>query len=292
MKKTSFIMAAALVAVMSSCSKSGSQKADLKNDVDSLSYSMGMVQTQGLKEYLANRVGVDTTYMDEFIKGLNDGAYASDDKKKNAYYAGLQIGQQINQQLVKGLNYELFGEDSTQTVSLKNLVAGFVNGIKGDNKVMTMEQAQIITSKMMESIKQEQLDKKYGAYKKQNADFMAKIAKKAGIKKLDNGVYYEVVTEGKGAVPADTSIVKVKYEGKMIDGTVFDKTEKDPITLTCNSVIPGWSEALTHMPVGSKWIVYIPQEQAYGERGIDKIKPFSSLIFTIELVDIETPKKK
>lgn len=290
MKKTSFILAAALVAVMSSCSKSGAPKAELKTDIDSLSYSIGLAQTQGLKEYLANRAGVDTTYMAEFIKGLNEGANAGDDKKKVAYYAGLQIGQQISQQMIKGINYELFGEDSTQTISLKNFMAGFISGVNGKSEIMTVEQAQMIATKKMESIKNEQIEKKYGDYKKKNAEFMANIAKKAGIKKLANGVYYEVITEGKGAIPADTSSVKVKYEGKLIDGTVFDKTEKDPITLTCNMVIPGWTEALTHMPVGSKWVVYIPQEQAYGARETRDIKPFSALIFTIELVDIDAAK--
>ena len=70
-------------------------KADLKTDVDTMSYAMGMSQTQGLKEFMVERMGVDTAYMDDFIKGLNDGANAGDDKKKAAYYAGIQIGQQI-----------------------------------------------------------------------------------------------------------------------------------------------------------------------------------------------------
>ncbi len=283
-------MAAALVATMASCSKSGAPKADLKTDVDSLSYSIGLAQTQGLKAYLANTVGIDTTDMAEFIKGLNEGANAGDDKKKMAYFAGVQIGQQISQQMMKGINYELYGEDSTQTISLKNFMAGFVSGVNGKTDIMTVEQAQELATKKMESIKKEQMEKKYGDNKKKSEEYMANIAKKAGVKALANGVYYEVITEGKGAIPADTSRVKVKYEGKLIDGTVFDKTETDPITFSCNAAIPGWTEALTHMPVGSKWIVYIPQDQAYGAREAGNIKPFSALTFTIELIDIESAK--
>lgn len=283
-------MAAALVATMASCSKSGAPKADLKTDVDSLSYSIGLAQTQGLKAYLANTVGIDTTDMAEFIKGLNEGANAGDDKKKMAYFAGVQIGQQISQQMMKGINYELYGEDSTQTISLKNFMAGFVSGVNGKTDIMTVEQAQELATKKMESIKKEQMEKKYGDNKKKSEEYMANIAKKAGVKALANGVYYEVITEGKGAIPADTSRVKVKYEGKLIDGTVFDKTETDPITFSCNAVTPGWTEALTHMPVGSKWIVYIPQDQAYGAREAGNIKPFSALTFTIELIDIESAK--
>lgn len=290
MKKTSFIMAAALVATMASCSKSGAPKADLKTDVDSLSYSIGLAQTQGLKPYLANAMGIDTTNMAEFIRGLNEGANAGDDKKKMAYFAGVQIGQQISQQMMKGINYELYGEDSTQTISLKNFMAGFINGVNGKTDIMTVEQAQEIATKKMESIKKEQMEKKYGDNKKKSEEFMANIAKKAGVKALGNGIYYEVITEGKGAIPADTSRVKVNYEGKLVDGTVFEKTEKEPATFPCNAVIPGWTEALTHMPVGSKWIVYIPQDQAYGARETQDIKPYSALIFTIELIDIESAK--
>ena len=97
-------------ATITSCGNS-TPKANLKNDVDSLSYAIGMAQTQGLKEYLVERMGGDTTYMDEVIKGLNEGANAGDDKKKAAYYAGIQIGQQISNQMVKGINHvhEFFG---------------------------------------------------------------------------------------------------------------------------------------------------------------------------------------
>ena len=125
MKKTAFIAAAGLAALIASCTSS-TPKANMKNDVDSLSYSIGMAQTQGLKPYLVNRLGVDTTYLSEFIKGLNEGANAGDDKKKVAYYAGINIGQQISQQMVKGINYEVFGNDSTQTISLQNFMAGFI----------------------------------------------------------------------------------------------------------------------------------------------------------------------
>lgn len=288
MKKTGFIAAAGLVALISSCSSS-TPKANMKTDVDSLSYSIGMAQTQGLKPYLVNRLGVDTAYLDEFIKGLNEGANAGDDKKKVAYYAGINIGQQISQQMVKGINYEVFGNDSTQTISLQNFMAGFVSGVTGKDGQMTLEQAQEIAQAKMKEVKAKSLEKTYGENKKAGEKFMAEIAKKAGIKQLANGVYYEVITEGKGEIPADTSRVKVHYEGKLINDTVFDSSYRrnSPTTFRCNQVIPGWTEALTHMPVGSTWMVYIPQEQAYAEREAGQIKPFSALKFKIELLSIE-----
>ena len=103
MKKFSILAAIAVAAIMGSCTN-GTPKADLKSDLDTLSYAFGIAQTQGLKEYLTMRMDVDTTYIDEFIKGLNEAANAGDNKKKAAYYAGLQIGQQISQQMIKGIN--------------------------------------------------------------------------------------------------------------------------------------------------------------------------------------------
>ena len=164
MKKTAFIAAAGLAALMASCTSS-TPKADMKNDVDSLSYSIGMAQTQGLKPYLVNRLGVDTAYIAEFVKGLNEGANAGDDKRKVAYYAGINIGQQISQQMVKGVNYEVFGNDSTQTISLQNFMAGFIAGVTGKDGVMTLEQAQEVATKMMKEVKARSLEKTYGENK-------------------------------------------------------------------------------------------------------------------------------
>jgi len=288
MKKISIVVTAIVAIIMASCGN-GTPKADLKSDVDTLSYAIGMAQTQGLKEYLVQRLGVDTAYLDEFIKGLNEGANAGDDKKTAAYFAGIQIGQQISQQMVKGINYELFGEDSTQTISLKNFMAGFVSGTTEKGGLMTVDEAAQLAQKKMQEVKAAQMEKQYGSWKKENEAFMEKIAKTEGIKKLDNGVYYEVIEEGTGEIPADTSRVKVNYEGKLINDTIFDSSYKrnEPTTFRCNQVIPGWTNALTHMPVGSKWKVYIPQDQAYGERESGDIKPFSALTFTIELLSIE-----
>lgn len=290
MKKITIIASVALAAMMASCGN-GTPKANMKSDVDSLCYAVGMAQSNGLKDYLVMRMGVDTAYMDEFIKGLNDGANAGDDKKKQAYYAGLQIGQQVSTQMIAGLNHEIFGEDSTKYVSQNNFMAGFVAGTTNKDALMTMEEATEFAQTKMQTIKASQMEVQYGDNKKAGEEFMAEIAKKEGVKQLENsGVYYEVIKEGNGQIPADTSSVKVRYEGTLIDGTVFDGNmdAEKPITFRCNNVIPGWTMALTHMPAGSKWKVYIPQEMAYGEREAgDKIKPFSTLIFVIDLISVD-----
>lgn len=291
MKKLFFgAVVACAAATFVACGNS-TPKADLKNDVDTMSYAMGMSQTQGLKEFLVERMGVDTAYMDDFIKGLNDGANAGDDKKKAAYYAGIQIGQQISNQMVKGINHEVFGNDSTQTISLKNFMAGFVAGVKGKKGAMTMEQAQAVAQAKMMAIKSKNMEKTYGAYKKQCQDWLAANAKKPGVKTLPSGLQYKVIKEGNGAMPKDTSVVEVKYEGRFINGKVFDSTKKNnggnPIQLRANQVIKGWTEALVHMPAGSVWEIYVPYDLAYGDREQGDVKPYSALIFTIELVSVK-----
>ena len=293
MKKFTFAAIAAVSAVMMYACGNGAPKASLKSDVDTVSYAIGMAQTQGLKDYLVGRLGVDTVYMDDFIKGLNEGANAGDDKKKAAYYAGIQIGQQISNQMVKGINHELFGEDSTKTISLKNFMAGFIAGTVGKGGLMTVDSAQAVAQEMMRVIKAKNMEKEFGPNKKAGEDFLAKNAKAEGVKVLDGGVQYKVIKEGNGPLPKDTSLVRVHYEGKTLDGKVFDSSYKrgEPANFRANQVIKGWTEALVHMPAGSIWEVYIPQELAYGERqqGAD-IKPFSMLIFKIELLEVD-PKK-
>ena len=294
MRKFTFAALAAVATVTFFSCGAGTPKANLKSDIDSVSYVVGMAQTQGLKDYLVTRLGVDTAYMEEFIKGLNEGVNAGDDKKKAAYYAGIQIGQQISNQMVKGINRELFGNDSTKTISLKNFMAGFISGTTGKGALMSMDSAQLYAHSLMETIKARTMQNEYGPNKVAGEKFLAENAKKEGVKTLEGGVQYKVIKEGSGAIPADTSIVKVQYEGRTIDGKVFDSSyqRKEPAEFRCNQVIKGWTEVLTHMPAGSVWEVYIPQDKAYGARQQgDDIKPFSVLIFKIELLEVN-PKRK
>ena len=291
MKKVSIFMAIAAAASLASCTAQA-PKANLKTDIDSLSYSIGMAQTQGLKGYLTGRLDVDTAYMAEFIKGLNEGANKTS-KKDIAYMAGLQLGQQISNQMMKGINQELFAGDSTKTISKDNFMAGFIAGTLEKGGVMTMEASQEYTRTAMETIKAKAMEEKYADNKAAGEKFLAENKAKEGVKTTESGLQYKVITEGKGEIPADTCKVKVNYKGTLIDGTEFDSSYKrnEPATFRANQVIKGWTEALTMMPVGSKWELYIPQELAYGSRESGQIKPFSTLIFEVELVGIEKDKK-
>ena len=294
MKKLLFVAVMAIVAAGFSACGNSAPRASLKNDVDTLSYAIGMAQTQGLKEYLVGSLGVDTAYMAEFIKGLNEGVNAGENKKKAAYYAGIQIGQQISTRMVKGINHELFGEDSTKTISLKNFMAGFVGAVTGKKGQMTMDEANETAPRMMQEIKARELAKSFGPNKEAGEKFLAANAKKEGVKTLPSGVQYKVIKEGTGAIPTDTSLVKVHYEGRLVNDTIFDSSYQrgEPATFRANQVIKGWTEVLCHMPEGSIWEVYIPQELAYGERQQNKIDPFSALIFKIELLEANASMKQ
>ena len=292
MKKITFAAVAAVAAVMISSCGNSTPRASLKNEVDTMSYAIGMAQTQGLKEYLVGSLDVDTAYMDEFIKGLNEGANAGDNKKKAAYYGGIQIGQQIANRMVKGINHEVYGDDSTKTISLKNFMAGFISGTTGKKALMTVDSAQMVAQRLIQSIKAKELEKTFGENKAAGEKFLAENAKKEGVKVLPSGVQYKVLKEGTGAIPADTSLVKVNYEGRLINDSIFDSSYQrgEPTTFRANQVIKGWTEALCHMPAGSVWEVYIPQDLAYGEREQNIIKPFSALVFKIELLEVNGKK--
>ena len=289
MKKI-FSMAAVAIAVATMMSCGNNPKPSLKSDVDTLSYAIGMSQSQGLMDYLANAKGVDTTYIAEFLQGVNDGANAADDKKKAAYFAGIEIGQQIANNMMKGLNYNLFGDDSTQSVSLNNFMAGFVSGVTGKNSKMKVSEADSVAQVLFERIKAKNQEKQFGANKAEGEKFMAENAKKEGVKTLPSGVQYKGLKGRNCSTAADTSMVVVNYEGRLLDGTVFDSNKNhggDPATFRVGQVIKGWQDALKAMPAGSEWEIYIPQELAYGANQQGNIPPFSTLICKVELLEVK-----
>lgn len=286
MKKSTALMALAAAAGLASCGQS-TPKANMKSDVDTLSYMVGVSNSQGLKDYVVGRLGVDTTYMADFIRGIKEGTKSTSAKEK-AYMAGMQIGQQVSGDMYDAINNQLFAGDSTTTMSKENFLAGFIAAVE-ENSIVTPDSASVYVRTKSEEIKTKALEAKYGEYKKENEEFLVNNKTKDGIKVTESGLQYRIIKEGKGAIPTKNSRVKVHYKGTMIDGTEFDSSyeRKEPTTFRADQVIKGWTEALTMMPVGSKWELYIPQELAYGSREAGKIKPFSTLIFEVELISIE-----
>lgn len=234
------------LAVIAGATFHSAQAQQLTNRIDTLSYSYGVAQSQGLVRFL------------------------------------------------KQFSQDVFGNDSTQSLNMDLFMDGFNRGVKGEQGAISVEKANELVPVLIQAIKEETTMRLYGANKTAGEKFLAENAKKKGVKTLESGVQYKVLTEGKGAVPTSTQKVKVNYEGRTLDGNVFDSSYKrgKPTDFRCDQVIKGWTEALTHMPVGSTWEVYIPQQLAYGERGAgNDIKPFSMLIFKIELLEIVESQK-
>ena len=258
----------------------------LANSNDTLSYAAGMAQTNGLIPYLTSQLKVDTTYMADFIKGFNEAMEKGDNPSYNAYAAGIQIADMVKSRMFPGIEKEL--EGTSDALVRSKFVEGFVAALKNDTSIYNQQTSASYFESRMKANHEAKQEKLYGANREAGKKFLAENAKKEGVVTTPSGLQYKVIKEGSGEIPADSSVVVVNYEGKTIDGQVFDTSYgKEPVTFPANRVIKGWTEALVHMPVGSIWEVYIPQELAYGERSTGQFKPFSALIFKIELLSIK-----
>ena len=300
MKKRTIIIALAIVVAsafsiegFAAKKKEKAQKKQEKSVVtmttqsDTLSYVAGMSLTQGLVEFLQHSMKIDTAYMADFISGLEKTIESADDPQFKAYMAGMEIAKQLKEKMLPGMAREL--KDSPDSLVEELAFRGFIDALQGDTTYYNIEDASLLFKDLMSEAKEAKTEKLYGENRRAGEQFLAENSKKEGVTTTESGLQYKVIVEGKGEKPQVTDRVKVNYEGRLVDGTVFDSSAKHgdkPLEFKANQVIKGWTEALTLMPVGSKWELYIPYDLAYGERDSGKIKPFSALIFTVELVEI------
>lgn len=172
-------------------------------------------------------------------------------------------------------------KDAVKDLNLDTFEKGFRDGYEGKKSALTPEQMQ----QVLIDYQKAQEDK----IKNDGVKFLADNAKKKDVKTTASGLQYKVVTPGAGKSPKATDVVEVNYEGKLIDGTVFDSSYErgEPIEFPLNQVIPGWTEGLQLMKEGGKYEFYIPSELAYGELGNQGIDPNSTLIFTVELLAVK-----
>jgi FKBP-type peptidyl-prolyl cis-trans isomerase FklB len=255
---------------------------------DTLSYVAGMSLTNGLATFLKQQHGVDSTTMKEFVQGFEAVINADGDPKMKAYVAGMEIANQLTGRIVPGMKKEF--TDTPDSLINAILYRGFTDAVSGDQKVFTQKQADELFAKRQAANKAAKDERLYGANRAAGEKFLAENAGKEGVKTTESGLQYKVITMGSGPVPQPSDKVQVHYEGRLVDGTVFDASKKHgdkPLSFRADQVIKGWTEALTMMPVGSKWQLYIPYQLAYGERNAGQIKPYSALIFDVELVGIE-----
>ncbi len=264
--------------------------ANLTSKDDSIAYIFGLSQAEGLKSFMKQQLGIDSIYTDSFSQGINDRLNVDpNDKAKQAYNQGMNIGSQI-EQMAANLSKEYYAADPDKKIDPKTIAAGIFAGLYGKDAMSSQDAMKEFNSRL-EAQKAANQERLYGKNKEEGAAFLAENKTKEGVVELPSGLQYKVITMGNGEKPKPTSKVKVNYEGHLIDGTEFDSSykRKEPTSFKCNQVIKGWTEALCLMPVGSIWELYIPYNLAYGERAAGKIPPFSTLIFTVELLDIEEP---
>lgn len=299
MKKTIFL-ALALVVSASFCTTEAAKKKNvaepktpvvetvqLVSSSDSVSYAAGMALTNGLVSYLLQQK-MDTTLMADFVRGFKEAIGTADDPKMKAYHIGMNVAQQVVEHIIPGIAKEF--QDSPDSIKADLFCSGFAAAMLNDSTHFKTADAETFFMEKSRADKAAREEKLYGANRDAGKRFLEENAKQEGVITLPSGLQYKVLVKGNGEVPLETDRVKVNYEGRLIDGTVFDASSKhgdEPSEFTASQVIRGWSEALTMMPVGSKWQLYIPYELAYGERGAgNEIQPYSALIFDVELLDI------
>ena len=263
------------------------QPVQLISSSDSVSYAAGMSITNGLMEFLVGQQGVDTTYMADFVKGFKQVVTSGTDPKMKAYAAGMDIANQVRERMLPSMVKDF--TDSPDSIIANLVFRGFMDALQKDTTHFTQVAAEAYFGEKQRADQAAKEEKLYGPNRRAGETFLAENAKKEGVITLHSGLQYKVLVEGHGDIPKKTDKVQVNYEGRLIDGTVFDASNKHgdkPMEFRPDQVIKGWTEALTMMPVGSKWQLYIPYKLAYGNRNQGEIKPYSALIFDVELVGI------
>ena len=259
----------------------------LSNGSDSLSYIAGMSITNGLIPFLVQQQNVDTAYMADFVKGFQMVTNGGSDPKMKAYAAGMDIAKQVMDRMIPEITKDF--TDTPDSIVTALFYKGFTAALLKDSSLFKQEAAEQLFRDKQIANKAAKDEKLYGANRDAGRKFLAENAKKEGVITLPSGLQYKVLVKGDGPVPTNDDKVQVNYEGRLVDGTVFDASAKHgdkPIEFKPSQVIKGWQEALTMMPVGSTWQLFIPYELAYGDRNSGEIKPFSALIFDVNLVGI------
>lgn len=211
----------------------------------------------------------------------------SSDTNKLSYVMGLNAG----------MNLKSHGVQIDPTIFLRGMQDAF-SGAAPSMTPAQIEQTLKDFQKQMTDKQQKMMKDMAVKNKTDGETFMKSFQAQAGVQALSNGIYYKVVKTGTGAVPKMTDSVKVTYEGKLVNGKVFDSTNKNgkdtPVSLPIAQLIPGMQAALVKMPVGSTWQIAIPAAQGYGEKGVGPIEPNETLIFTISVlgIDAATPATK
>lgn len=243
------------------------------------SYAAGVAQSASLAQYIAQRSGVDSAHIKDFVEGLTKEFTPEKQAHLRALVAAFEIKNQMPQ-IVQSMNQNATGKGDTTYVDAQRFIQGLSDGLL---KTTTL------SADSATKIEQRQYDFHSNQVKELNAAFLTQYKKQKGVVATPSGLLYKVLKKTDGAQPSDTAQVEVHYEGRLIDGTVFDSSYKrgETATFGLNQVIKGWSEAVKLMHVGEEIEACLPYNLAYGERGTRGIPPYATLIFKIQLVSIK-----
>lgn len=303
MKKIMLFAAVAATMLFAACS--GNNKTPkLETQEDSLTYLAGAFEMQrslGGAENLPGilmQMGSDSAFVKDFLAGVEAGFKSAEDKKDIAYFMGASYGVQMRNSNASQLNYLFYGNDSTQTADLTNLLIGFMNAANDtlaltneSGAKLTPEEMSIILNRLATTLNENRVKKQYAPQIEKEAKYFEELKKQEGIKTLENGVCYKELAAGDGNVLGTGKTVKVEYEGRLLDGTVFDAGTLDAVPVGAGRVIPGFDAALAAMSAGAEWEVTIPAELAYGEQAMDKIPAMSTLVFKLKVVEVVNQSK-
>lgn len=253
---------------------------------DSVSYAAGAAMTEGLMPFLKQQYGLDEAFLDDFLRGFEEALKSNVDDPIKAYGAGIQIATMVKERMLPSVSNDF--SDTNDTIQSEIFQQGFIAALKKDSTFFKGDEATKFFNSRREAVAAAKEEKTRQA----GELFLLENKQKEGVHTTASGLQYKILEQGTGQIPTANDQVIVKYEGRLIDGTVFDSSYKrsDPTNkFRPTDVIKGWTEALTMMPVGSKWELYIPQELAYGSRKTGDIPAYSALIFIVELIGIDKP---
>lgn len=247
---------------------------------DSFSIAAGQMLAPSLRAYALQSLNVDEAHMSDFVEGLRANVDDAQAKKLTAYAAGLNIAQQNKTSVIPNLNRTATGSADSSFVLVPLFVDALTNSLMANDQAASEQAGKLI---------ERQAAYQNQVFQRLNTQYLTENAKKDGVVSLPSGLQYRIVEKGQGVVAADTNSVEVHYEGKLIDGTVFDSSYQRGKTAEFKptQVIKGWHEALTMMPEGSTWELFIPYNLAYGEKGTRNIPPYSTLIFKVQVVKVK-----
>lgn len=260
-------------------------KSKIANEADAAKKSK-LVKELNFKLDSINKA--NTQNLEQFLAGFKQ---TMNQKEENsAFNTGVAIGSQLST-MTKNFSKEVLENESEFNTNI--FISAFSKSLKNE-KALIENSEQLIQSaaqkaqEKQEAKKAEELKAEYKTQIEEGDKFMSENKLKDGVVTLPSGLQYKTITMGTGEKPTDNDRVTVHYKGTLVDGTVFDSSldRGEPTTFGVTQVIKGWTEALKLMPVGSKWILYIPYDLAYGSRDQGTIKPFSNLIFEVDLIEI------